>query len=72
MPRGRKVDIRSARHQKLIKRIENTGKYMDAITHGIERGSQTYTKPRDIAVAILTELSAAGFQIIPRPHRKDK
>jgi hypothetical protein len=60
------------RNQKFRKRVENTDKYMNAITKGIERGNKLYTKPYDVAIAVLTELQVIGFQIIPRPHRKDK
>jgi hypothetical protein len=70
MPRGRKVDLTSARHQRFIKRVDNTDKFMEAIKRGIERGNKIYTKPYDVALSVLTELRIDGFQIIPRPSKK--
>lgn len=70
MPRGRKVDKNSVRTQNRHKRIENTDKYMNAITRGIERGNKIYTKPYDVAIAVLTELQIIGFQVIPKPAKK--
>jgi hypothetical protein len=70
MPRGRKVDTNSVRFQNRMKRIENTDKFMDAITRGVERGNKLYTKPYDVAIAVLTELRIIGFQIIPTPRKK--
>jgi len=70
MPRGRKVNVNSTRHQKFVKRVENTDKFMTAISRGIDRGTKIYTKPYDVALTVLVELRAAGFQIIPRPAKK--
>lgn len=70
MPRGRKVDTNSVRSQKFHKRVENVDKFMDAITRGIERGNKIYTKPYDVAIAVLTELQIIGFQVIPKPAKK--
>lgn len=70
MPRGRKVDIRSARHQRFVARVENCDRFMNAIARGVEKGNKLYTKPYDVALAVLTELKLENFQIIPKPTKK--
>lgn len=70
MPRGRKVNLESVRHRKFMARIENCDRFMNAMARGIERGNKLYTKPYDVALAVLTELKLENFQIIPKPTKK--
>ena len=57
---------------KLRARLHREELITNAMVRGIEKGSKLYTKPYDIMLAVYSELIHDGFQIIPRPHRKDK
>ena len=58
----------TAARQAVTDRVAKTEAIMAAIVYGLERGSRTYQKVNDKAIAIKVELQQAGFMIVRKPR----
>ena len=57
----------TAARKAVTDRVAKTEAIMAAIVYGLERGSRTYQKVNDKAIAIKVELQEAGFTIVRKP-----